>query len=233
MKKINNYFSTFEKLLWLGSVAIIILTSFQISETSRIAIYASLIGVTSLILNAKGNPLGQLLMIIFSILYGIISYQQSYYGEMLTYLGMTGPMALVALIAWFRNPFQGNHAQVEVARINKNEIIKMFALSIVVTAIFFFILRYFNTSNLGLSTLSVTTSFIAVYLTYKRIPEFTLAYAANDIVLIFLWIIAMANDSSYASVLVCFLIFLINDIYGYLSWKKMEKSQMVKYSLED
>ncbi len=43
-------------------------------------------------------------MIIFSLLYGIISYTFSYYGEMITYLGMTMPMAVFALISWLRNP---------------------------------------------------------------------------------------------------------------------------------
>ena len=75
------------------------------------------------------------------------------------------------------------------------------------------------------STLSVTTSFIAVYLTFRRSPWFALAYAANDIVLIVLWILAALQDISYVSVIVCFAVFLVNDLYGFFSWLKMEKSQ--------
>lgn len=33
-------------------------------------------------------------MVLFSLLYGIISYAFAYYGEMITYLGMTMPMAV-------------------------------------------------------------------------------------------------------------------------------------------
>lgn len=40
------------------------------------------------------------LMIVFSLLYGVISYTCAYYGEMITYLGMTAPMALFALISF-------------------------------------------------------------------------------------------------------------------------------------
>lgn len=82
---------------------------------------ASLIGVTSLIFNAKGNPFGQFLMVIFSLLYGIISFTFSYYGEMLTYLGMTMPMAIFALISWLKNPHNGNKAEVKVNSLGKNE----------------------------------------------------------------------------------------------------------------
>lgn len=67
---------------------------------------ASLIGVPSLIFCAKGNPVGQILMIVFSILYGIISYGFAYYGEMITYLGMTLPMAVFSLVSWLRNPYE-------------------------------------------------------------------------------------------------------------------------------
>ena len=101
----------------------------------------------------------------------------------------------------------------------------MLVLSGVVTVIFYYILLYFNTANIVPSTLSVTTSFIAAYLTFRRSPYFALAYAANDIVLIVLWILASVTDISYISVVICFMMFLINDLYGFVSWRKMEKKQ--------
>lgn len=186
---------------------------------------ASLIGVTSLIFNAKGNPFGQALMIVFSLLYGAISYTFSYFGEMITYLGMTGPMALFALIAWLRNPYKGNHAEVAVNKIGKWESVFMYVLTIVVTVVFYCILDHFNTTNIIPSTISVTTSFVAVYLTFRRSPYFALAYAANDVVLIVLWILAAREDIRYLSVIICFVMFLFNDLYGFFNWKRMEQRQ--------
>lgn len=224
--KINiNYFSKTEITLWCSSV-ILILSSFCIFDRENfMTLAASLIGVTSLIFNAKGNPFGQLLMVVFSILYGIISFSFAYYGEMITYLGMTGPMALFALISWLRNPYKGKKSEVAVNRISGKEIAFMLVLTAAVTVIFYFILSYFNTANILPSTISVTTSFIAVYLTFRRSPYFALAYAANDIVLIILWIMAAMTDISYISVIICFVVFLVNDIYGFLSWLRMEKRQ--------
>lgn len=174
----------------------------------------------------KGNPIGQAMMIVFSLLYGMISYRFSYYGEMATYLGMTGPMALFALISWLRNPYKGNKAEVAVNRLGAAEWMFLLLLTSVVAVVFYFILDYFGTANMFFSTLSVTTSFIAVYLTFRRSPYFALAYAANDIVLIVLWILAAIEDISYLSVMICFVLFLVNDIYGYISWRKMERRQM-------
>ena len=225
MKKLISYFSGLEIGIWMSSVFLIFTSFFLFDRTNYLTLAASLIGVTSLIFNAKGNPLGQVLMIIFSILYGIISYTFSYYGEMITYIGMTLPMAVFALISWLKNPYKGNRAEVRVNSIGKNEHIFMWVLTMIVTVVFYFILEHFDTANIIPSTISVTTTFVAVYLTFRRSPYFALAYAANDVVLIILWILASITDVRYISVVVCFLTFLFNDIYGFVSWIKMQKRQ--------
>ena len=208
------------------NVCFFIVLSFCVFDREGyLTLIASLIGVTSLIFNAKGNPIGQALMILFSLLYGIISYTFAYYGEMITYLGMTMPMALFALVSWLKNPYKGNKAEVKVNSIAKTEQIFMWTLSIAVTVVFYFILKYLSTANIIASTISVTTSFLAMYLTFRRCPTFALAYAANDIVLIVLWVFASLTDISYISVVVCFAAFLINDIYGYISWQRMKRRQ--------
>jgi len=226
MKKLTTYFSKGELTLWAGSAGLVLLSFFLFDRVNFLTLAASLIGTTSLIFNAKGNPIGQALMIVFSLLYGLISYTFSYFGEMITYLGMTGPMALFALISWLRNPYKGNHAEVAVNRIGKWEYSLMYLATAVVTLGFYFILEYFNTVNIIPSTLSVATSFIAVYLTFRRSPYFALAYAANDVVLILLWTLAAVENISYLSVIICFAMFLVNDLYGFVSWKRMEKRQM-------
>ncbi len=225
MKNKLKYFTFWEIFLWVSSVMLITVSFFIFDKENYLTLCASLIGVTSLIFNAKGNPFGQLLMIIFSVLYGIISYSFSYYGEMITYLGMTAPMALLALISWLKNPYKGNKSQVSVNSLGKKEVAFMLILTAFVTVIFYFILNYFNTANILPSTISVTTSFIAVYLTFRRSEYFALAYAANDIVLIVLWILATLNDISYLSVIICFVIFLVNDLYGFINWQRMKKLQ--------
>lgn len=231
MKKTEAYFSKGERFLWSFSAAIIIISFCAFDRVNYLTLCASLIGMTSLIFNAKGNPFGQLLMIAFSLLYGIISYSFSYYGEMLTYLGMTMPMAIFALISWLKNPYNGSKSEVKVGKIGKKEYLFMPICVVIVTGIFYFILIYFNTANIIPSTVSVTTSFIAVYLTFRRSPYFALAYAANDIVLIILWVAASIYDVRYISVVVCFATFLVNDIYGFVNWIKMKSKQNASESM--
>lgn len=215
IKRLREYFSKTEILIWNISILLVIVSFFMFDRANFLILSVSLIGVTYLILNAKGNPLGQVLVIMFSILYGIISYKFSYYGEMITYLGMTMPMAVFALISWLRNPFNGNRSEVTVGSISKAETVFMIVLSALVTILFYFILQAFNTANIMPSAMSVTTSFLAVYLTFRRNPFYAIAYAANDIVLIVLWLLASLSDTRYISVVVCFAVFLFNDIYSF------------------
>ena len=97
--------------------------------------------------------------------------------------------------------------------------------AIAVTIVFYFILKAFGTNSLMLSTVSVTTSFFAAYLTFRRSQFYALAYAANDLVLIFLWIIATLANSVYLPVAICFAMFFVNDIYGFINWNKISKRQ--------
>lgn len=220
-----NYFSAGEFSLWLFSLFLILIAFCLFDGESYVTLAASIIGATSLIFCAKGNPFGQVLMIAFSLIYGFISYTFAYYGEMITYIGMTAPMAFFSLISWLKNPYNGNRAEVKVKCIHRAEIALMLALTAFVTAAFYLILSLLGTANIFFSTLSVATSFAAVYLTFRRSPFFALAYAANDIVLIIMWLLAVREDFSYASVAVCFAMFLINDIYGFISWVGMGKRQ--------
>ena len=224
-KSLAKYFSKSEIILWCSSVTLIIISFLFFDREGYLTLFASLVGVTSLIFNAKGNPVGQALMIVFSLLYGIISFTFAYYGEMITYLGMTMPMAIFALVSWLRNPYNNNRAEVKVNTVGKREALLMWILTAAVTVLFYFVLGHFETANIVPSTLSVTTSFLAAYLTFRRSPYFALAYAANDIVLIVLWVMASMCDIRYIPVVVCFAAFFANDIYGYLSWRRMKVRQ--------
>lgn len=226
--KIKNkisYFSKQERILWSLSVVFIVISFCAFDRESYLTLAASLIGVTALIFTAKGHPFGQLLIVVFSIFYGGISFTCGYYGEMITYLGMTAPMAVCAMIAWLRHPYRGNRSEVAVNRLAGKEIVFMSTLTAAVTILFYYILRFFDTANLIPSTLSVATSFLAVYLTARRSAYYALGYAANDIVLIVLWTLAAMTDPSYFSVIICFAVFLANDIYGFVNWSAMHRRQ--------
>lgn len=207
--------------VWICSLLIIVTSNFMSVSFDLLTLVAACIGVTSLIFAAKGNVWSQILMIVFSILYGIISWQFRYWGEMITYLGMTMPMAIWSTITWIKNPSE-NVGEVEIQKLTKKHILMLVVSGMIVTTLFFEILAVLKTPNIIFSTISVTTSFFAAALTMLRSSYYAVGYAANDIVLIVLWVLASINNPRYLSVTVIFIIFFFYDIYGFVSWKKRE-----------
>lgn len=224
----NNPIKTLTKRewsIWLGSIIIVLISNLATKDFDLLTLVAALTGVTSLIFAAKGNVWGQVLMILFSILYGIISFRFRYWGEMMTYLGMTFPMAVWSTITWIENPSENNGNEVQIQSLSKKHIVALCISGIIVTAVFYYILKSFNTPNIIFSTISIITSFIAASLTMLRSSYYAVWYAANDIVLIILWVLASLKDPAYIPVVVNFSIFFMNDMYGFMSWKQRELEQ--------
>lgn len=148
-----------------------------------LTLVAACVGITSLVFAAKGNVWAQILMIIFSILYGIISWRFHYWGEMITYLGMTIPMAIWSTVTWLKNPAK-NGKEVAIQELRLKHIVWLVLFGTITTIVFYYILAVLNTPNIVFSTISITTSFLAASLKMLRSSYYAFGYALNDIVLI-------------------------------------------------
>jgi len=225
LKKSLGNLNKFERCLWGGSALAVLLSFLLAGNHDWMSLTASLIGVTSLIFIAKGDVLGQMLVVVFSVLYAIISFKFTYYGEMITYMFMTAPIAIASVITWLRNPY--SECEVKVSHLKKRHVAVLVLITLLVTWAFYYILAYFDTANLIPSTLSVATSFLASSLMMLRSPYYALAYGSNDLVLVVLWLLASFENTAYLTMVMCFATFFINDMYGFINWNKMKKSQVV------
>ncbi len=215
--------SKFERILWICSAAVIII-SFSLSpDFDFLVLAATLTGITALIFTAKGDVLGQILIICFAILYAIVSFKQALYGEMISYIFMSGGIATFSTVSWLRHPYAKNQVKINSPTPRALFVIALLALGVTVS--FYFILRALGTASLAVSTFSMTSSFIASSFTLMRYPYYALAYSVNDVVLIILWTIAAIGTPSAIPMVVCFAIFLVNDLYGFTNWLRMAKIQ--------
>lgn len=224
LKKFISSFSPFEIALWAVSSSVGIITS-AITRSGWLSSVTTVIGMTSLIIISKGYPAGQLLTVVFSVLYSIVAYSTGYYGEMITYLGMTAPSALITFISWLKHPYKSGEPTIKITQMTPKKFLLVGAASAAVTAAFYFILRALNTSNLMWSTASVFTSFAAVLLLLMRTPYYALAYFTNDLVLIVLWGMAAIHNPDYVPTTINFVMFMFNDLYGFISWRRIKKLQ--------
>lgn len=213
----------YEKLLWILSVTGISACFFLMGNTDYLTLTASLIGVSGLIFVAKGNVIGQVMTVIFGLLYAVVSIQYRYWSEVITYLGMTAPIALAAVVSWIRHPY--TKGEVKVRAMNRSDWIILILLTAAVTAGFYFILIALSTPNIVFSTISIATSFLAASLVLLRSEYYGIFYALNDIVLIVLWILASIENINYLPMVLCFAVFLINDLYGFYNWQHLKRKQ--------
>lgn len=226
MKKLFKLFSIFDIALWVVSIVTIILSFTLSPNRDYLTLTSSVIGVTALMFIVKGHVAGQILTVIFAVFYGVVSFFFKYYGEMITYLGMNAPAAVMATISWLRHPYKKSEsAQVEVSAMTVKKAVALVAVTAATTVAFYFILRAMGTANLTVSTVSVATSVLAASLVFLRSPLYGLAYAANDVVLIALWALATSENIAYLPMIICFSLFLLLDFYGFASWTKMRKNQ--------
>lgn len=226
--KIRNPFKNFTKFewaLWIFSLTAITVSFFAVQSTDYANLATSLLGVTALIFAAKGDVFGMIIMITFSLVYAFVSFTAHYYGETIIYLCMQLPSSVTSLISWLRHPSDKGSAEVKIGRFNKKHVFILVPSAIAITTAFYFILGAFGTANQIVSTISVATSFIALYLMVLRVPAYALAFILNDIVLIVLWSTACVNDLGFLSLVVCFSIFLINDTYTFICWTLRKKAQ--------
>ena len=214
-----------EWILWGISLVAVLVSNFAAGTVDPVTLAATLIGVTALIFVARGDVWGQILTVVFSILYSITSWHFAYYGEIITYLCMSAPIAAASVVTWLKHPYKKDRNEVKIHHLSPRGFILLFIATVIVTVAFYFILGALGTTNLIVSTFSVSTSFLAASLLMFRSSYYAIAYAANDVVLIILWVLASFDDPSYIPMVVNFAAFLANDLYGFLSWKAREKKQ--------
>lgn len=214
----------FEKLLLCGSISVITVLAI-IFKSNVLTTVASIFGVLTALFIVKGKTIGQAFGVASAILYSILSFRNKFYGEVIIYLSLILPLNVMGVISWIKHQSKSTNT-VEVNKVSKKEWILLSITSVFVFIGLYFLLKYFNTEELIVSTISVISSLYAIYLQVRRSRYSFYFYIANDIVLFVLWGIPVIKGSLLLlPMLVNPVINFINDSYGVYNWKKLEEKQ--------
>lgn len=219
MKKLFKDWKQFEIALLLISVISICISAI-ICKSGILTCVTSLTGVLCALLQAKGKIVSQWIGLAEVMLYSILSYQNHYYGEVMIYVLVVFPMYLYGVISWI------THKNEDTDTVNSNQIVQkewlMLSFASIVSFVgLYCVLKYFHTSQLFVSSLSMVTSLLATYLIVRRSKYSFLFYVANDIILILLWgIPVLQGDFSLLPILIEPVILWINDSYGWRNWNE-------------
>ncbi len=225
MKEYFKDWSKFEIALITVSIVSIIVSG-VIFKSWIIVTISSIISVITALLQAKGKVESQFFALVECLIYAIVSYFNKYYGEVMLSLIFTLPMTIVAIISWIRHKNEKTDT-VKVNEVKLKEWIILAFMSVFVFIGAYYLLKYFNTSELLVSTISIIASLLAVYLIARRSKYCFIFYLLNDIILIILWgLPVISGELLLIPMLINPLTLFINDAYGSFNWNKMEKEQI-------
>ena len=227
IKKYFEDWNKFEKIFLTCGLLVSIISAIIFNGTIIDTLYTSLYLITALLMS-KGKVESYFVGFVSVFFYGIISYNQNYYGELIITAFLTFPIMIIGIISWLRHQDKEDDTVI-ISSLSKKEITIAFLSQLILFWIYYFLLKAFNTDLLVISTISVVTSVLASYFEARRSELSLFCYIANDLVIITLWLIPIINGKTeLISVLVGPILLLINDIYGSYNWIRLKKQQKEK-----
>lgn len=227
IKKYFEDWNKFEKSFLICGLLTSIISSIIFNGTVIDTLYTSLYLITALLMS-KGKVECYFVGFVSVVFYGIVSYNQGYYGELIITAFLTFPIMIIGIISWLRHQDKEEDTVI-ISSLSKKEITIALLSQLVLFWIYYFILKAFNTDLLVISTMSVVTSVLASYFEARRSELSLFCYIANDLVIITLWLIPIISGQiELISVLVGPILLLINDIYGSYNWRRLKNQQKEK-----
>ncbi len=226
MKKILKNWNWFEIIFLIVSYIVLTLCFVLGTEKNTFSFIVSLVGVSSVMLVAKGLTIAPIVSIIYNILYATLSVTQKYYGETIIYTVIMIPLSIITLVSWVKNKNGGKGEQVQVNKISKKEYLILSLVIVVVTIGFYFLLKALHTNELIVSTISLVAPVISAYLMLRRSSYYAICFIVSNAVLIVLWGLSIKTAGAGFLPTICsFVIFTVLDVYGLIHWKQEEKRQ--------
>jgi nicotinamide mononucleotide transporter len=191
-----------------------------------LSVITMLSGLWCVILVAKGRILNYYIGLVQILGYAYICYGYKLWGEVMLNLIYFLPMTFVGLYIWSKNKDIKVLDKVRTKLMNNEMRFFCFAISVIAVAMYGYWLNSVGDPVPYLDSASTVLSVIAMILLAWRYTEQWLLWIAVDVVSVWMWIlVVLEKGTNDIALLVMWIAFLINAIYGFLSWTKMHKQQ--------
>lgn len=229
MNKVKEFFNEikwFEYLFMSVSLLAIVIFSI-IYKFNFLYIISSVLGIIGVFFLSKGNIVGVFVCIIQLFFYSIISYFNGFYGEVLTNVFIALPLYIINIVTWIKN-INSKSGEVKInSKIKTREVLLSILIISLISIVIYFLLDYFNTSFVLLSTLTFLFNTLGVYFLVRRSGINFIFYLLSNVSSILMWIfmLAQTNNLSIITTLINIAIYFVLNTYGIINWFKLEKKQ--------
>ena len=224
--RMSNYsktWSLFEKV-WLLAFTLINIYLFIVWQDSWIGLTASLTGMLCVVLTAKAKISSFYFGLINILTYSYVAYQSRYYGDVMLNMLYFLPMTFFGIYFWKKN-LKKNKSEVVVKSLNWKKRLLWFGSSLVVLGLYGLILMIIKGTLPFIDSATTVFSVIATIMLNKRLTEQWFYWIAVDVLSIVMWAYIFITSGGDVSILVMWSAFLVNAIYGYYNWKRIERKQ--------
>lgn len=209
---------------FIALILFFIIINAVIQKDSAIAVISAICGILYTYLAGKGLPICYLFGITGSSFYGILSFQNALWGNLILYIGYYLPMQILGYFKWSKN-LQDNKKEIIKIKLPQKELFSLiFILSILSIAICF-LLKQFNDSKPILDSITTVFSIGGMYLTVRRAIEQWIFWMIVNTLSFFMWIAVALNGIKVYSTIIMWGVYLILAIYFYITWNKEIKEK--------
>jgi nicotinamide mononucleotide transporter len=219
--KIFKDWNLFEKS-WLIIFTLINVAVLIYSKEGILGFTASVTGMLSVILVAKGKISNYYFGIINVVIYGFISYNSKYYGEAMLNILYFLPMQIIGFMMWRRNNVNIDESkEVKAERMTAKEIILWSVLSGIAVIVYGIILKKLNNTLPMADSFTTVLSVTAMILMVKRYIEQWIVWIMIDIVAIYMWLFIKSDYN----ITIMWTAYLVNAVYGLYNWAKLYRRE--------
>ena len=185
-------------------------------------IISSTTGVACVVCTGKGKLSAYIFGLINSILYAIIAYKATLYGETMLNALYYVPMQFVGFYIWNKNMNSETHEVAKRHMKNKGRLILLVSI-MVATYTYGLVLQYLGDAMPFVDSFTTVSSVVAMIVSVKMFAEQWWIWVAVDIFSVYMWWCDFQSGSDNMATLLMWVVYLVNAIIMLVRWEREAK----------
>ncbi len=222
MKKfIKEELSGWRKLevTWLLVACAVIVGLSVYWQDTLMGIVSSTTGVACVVCTGKGKLSAYIFGLVNSILYAIIAFQATLYGETMLNALYYVPMQFVGFYVWSKNMNSETHEVEKRHMKNSGRVLMVLGIA-VATLAYGFLLKYLGDAMPFVDSFTTVSSVVAMIVSVRMFAEQWWIWIAVDVFTVYMWACNFAAGNDNMATLLMWIVYLGNAIIMCIRWEK-------------
>lgn len=206
------------EVIWLAVFIAAQIYAYTVEPDSLLAMISGIAGIICVVFVSKGKISNYFFGLIFAYTYFYVAWDKNFLGEMNTVLYVYLPSQFIGYFLWKANLQKGQGEETVIAKaLSAKGWLIVSTLVVVGTLLFVQALNAAGGSSTNLDGLTTIITVAGQTLMILRYREQWLFWVALNIISIFLWAETPAMYLMFGA-------YLLNSLYGYYNWTKLQKA---------